>query len=128
MAANGAFLMRLLRLIWRILVGVKDALVLLFMLLFFGALYAALAGRAATVVPSEAALTLDLDGVIVDQPAEQPPLALLSGGSNLVREIRVRAVVHSVDTAATDGRITARGLVRDRFTDPGKRKGAVGGK
>src|SRR3546814_10376395 len=45
MAANGAFLMRLLRLIWRILVGVKDALVLLFMLLFFGALYAALAGR-----------------------------------------------------------------------------------
>src|SRR3546814_2753027 len=77
MAANGAFLMRLLRLIWRILVGVKDALVLLFMLLFFGALYAALAGRAATVVPSEAALTLDLDGVIVDQPAEQPPLALL---------------------------------------------------
>src|SRR3546814_11985409 len=94
MAANGAFLMRLLRLIWRILVGVKDALVLLFMLLFFGALYAALAGRAATVVPSEAALTLDLDGVIVDQPAEQPPLALLSGGSTLVREIRVRDVVH----------------------------------
>ena len=111
--------MRLLRLIWRILVGVKDALVLLFMLLFFGALYAALAGRAATVVPSEAALTLDLDGVIVDQPAEQPPLALLSGGSNLVREIRVRDVVHSVDAAAKDGRIKALVLDLDRFQGAG---------
>ena len=34
--------MQVLRGIWRFLVGVKDALVLLFMLLFFGLLYAAL--------------------------------------------------------------------------------------
>src|SRR3546814_11871481 len=99
MAANGAFLMRLLRLIWRILVGVKDALVLLFMLLFFGALYAALAGRAASVVPSEAALTPDRDGVIVVQPAEQPHLALLSGVPTPFRENRVRDVGRWVTAA-----------------------------
>ena len=34
--------MRFARAIWRLLVGIKDALVLIFMLLFFGALYAAL--------------------------------------------------------------------------------------
>src|SRR3546814_5840999 len=60
-----------------------------------------------------------LDGVIVDQPAEQPPLALLSGGSNLVREIRVRDVVHSVDAAAKDGRIKALVLDLDRFQGAG---------
>src|SRR3546814_20941362 len=84
MAANGAFLMWLLRLIWRILVGVKAALVLLFMLLFFGALYASLSGRAATVVTREEALTLDLDGGIVAQTAQHPPPARLSGGPNPV--------------------------------------------
>ena len=33
--------MRFVRAIWKLLVGIKDALVLLFMLMFFGLLYAA---------------------------------------------------------------------------------------
>ena len=37
--------MKFARAIWKVLVGVKDALILLFMLLFFGALYAALQAR-----------------------------------------------------------------------------------
>lgn len=111
--------MRLLRLIWRFLVGVKDALVLLFMLLFFGALYAALSGRAAVIVPNGSALTLNLDGVIVDQPAEQPPLALLSGSSDLIREIRVRDVILAVNAAASDKRIKAIVLDLDGFQGAG---------
>ena len=111
--------MRLLRLIWRLLVGIKDALVLLFMLLFFGLLYAALSERGGASVPSGGALTLDLAGVIVDQPSEQPPLALLSGRSDLVREIRTRDVVHAVNAAAGDGRIKALVLDLDRFQGAG---------
>ena len=34
--------MRFVKAIWKLLVGIKDALVLLFMLMFFGLLYAAL--------------------------------------------------------------------------------------
>ena len=37
--------MRFARAIWKLLVGVKDALVLLFMLLFFGLLYTTLSVR-----------------------------------------------------------------------------------
>src|SRR3546814_771597 len=111
--------MRLLRLIWRLLVGVKDALVLIFMLLFFGLLYAGLSERSGAFVPSGSALTLDLDGIIVDQPSEQPPLALLSGGSNLVREIRLRDVIHAVDAGAKDSRIKALVLDLDRFQGAG---------
>lgn len=111
--------MRLLRLVWRLLVGVKDALVLIFMLLFFGLLYAGLSERGGASVPSGGALTLDLDGVIVDQPSEQPPLALLSGGSDIVREIRTRDVVHAVDAAAIDSRIKALVLDLDRFQGAG---------
>lgn len=112
--------MRLVRLIWRFLVGVKDALVLLFMLLFFGLLYAALAARPGASVPSGGALTLELAGVIVDQPSEQPPLSVLTSGSNLVREIRVRDVIQALDAAAKDSRIKAAVLDLDRFQGAGQ--------
>lgn len=51
---------------WRILVAIKDGLVLLFLLLFFGALYAALSysPKPAKSV-SSGALLLDLDGTVV---------------------------------------------------------------
>ncbi len=109
--------MRLLHLVWRFLVGVKDALVLLFMLLFFGLLYAGLSEKAGAFVPNGSALTLDLDGVIVDQPSEKPPFALLR--SDFVNEIRGRDVVHAVQNAATDGRIKALVLDLDRFQGAG---------
>ena len=111
--------MRLLRMIWRFLVGVKDALVLLFMLLFFGLLYAGLSGGPGASVPNGSALTLDLDGVIVDQPSEQPPFAFLSGQSDLVHEIRVRDVIHALDAGAKDGRIKALVLDLDGFQGAG---------
>ena len=37
--------MRFVGAVWKLLVGIKDAMVLLFMLLFFGLLYAGLSAR-----------------------------------------------------------------------------------
>ena len=59
--------MRFARAIWRLLVGIKDALVLIFMLLFFGALYAALSAKPTPI--GEGVLALDLDGAVVEQPS-----------------------------------------------------------
>ena len=39
--------MKFVRAIWKLLVGIKDALVLILMLFFFGALYAGLSARPA---------------------------------------------------------------------------------
>ena len=50
--------MRFARAIWKLLVGVKDALVLIFMLLFFGLLYVGLSTRPAPVTDGVLALKL----------------------------------------------------------------------
>ena len=59
--------MRFVRAIWKLLVGIKDALVLVFMLLFFGLLYAGLSAQPKPV--GEGVLLVDLDGTVVEQPA-----------------------------------------------------------
>lgn len=103
--------MRFLRGIWRFLVGVKDALVLLLLLLFFGSLYAALSMRPTATVPQGSALTLNLAGTIVDQATEEAPLTLVTGGGSVGREIVLRDVIRAVDNAAADKRI--KGIVLD---------------
>ena len=65
--------MRFVRAIWKLLVGIKDALVLLFMLMFFGLLYAGLSARPAAI--GDGVLALDLDGVLVEQPVAARPFA-----------------------------------------------------
>lgn len=110
--------MRFLGKAWRLLVGIKDGLVLVFMLLFFGGLYALLS---ATPYPggNEGALLLSLGGAIVEQPAEADPLALITG-SPITREYRLRDVVHGLDTAAEDGRVKAVALDLDIFVGGGQ--------
>ena len=61
--------MKFVRAIWKLLVGIKDVLVLIFMLLFFDILYAALSARPAPV--KDGVLTLDLKGSVVEQPASR---------------------------------------------------------
>ena len=79
--------MQFLKGVWGFLVGVKDALVLLFMLLLFGALWASFSMRAPIAnVPDGAALHIEMDGLLVDQASEPSPLALL-GGEEVVPEI-----------------------------------------
>jgi protease-4 len=104
---------------WKLLVGVKDGLVLLFMLLFFGGLYAALSASPYKESATSGALRLDLAGAIVEQPSAQDPLALLGGGA-ATREYRLSEVIHALDTAAADDDIHAVALDLDVFTGGGQ--------
>lgn len=106
--------MKLVRGAWKLLVGIKDALVLVGMLLFFALLFAALNSRPGTPSIKDGALVLDLDGPIVEQPEEVPPLAFVSG-QRIGRQYRLRDVVHAIDSARTDTRVKAVVLDLDRF-------------
>src|SRR5690554_592478 len=99
--------MQFARAAWRFLVAIKDGLVLIAMLLFFAALYAALSSRPNVAAIGEGALLLDLNGVIVEQPAQIDFLATLTADENTIREYRLRDVVRAIDSAATDDRVKA---------------------
>lgn len=106
---------------WRILVAIKDGLVLLFLLLFFGALYAALSfsPKPAKSV-SSGALLLDLDGSIVEQPAETSAMALLSGSGPEAKEYRLSDIVAALDAAKSDAKVKAVVLNLDGFVGGGQ--------
>jgi protease-4 len=110
--------MSILRGFWRLLVGIKDGLVLVFMLLFFAALHAALTWSPVRTTGS-GALLLDLDGTIVEQPAERGLFDSLGGGP-ATREHRLRDVVRAIDAARTDGDIKAVVLDLDSFIGGGQ--------
>lgn len=112
-------MMKLLKGAWTVLVGVKDALVLVFMLLFFALLYAALSMRPAASTTGDGALLLDLTGTIVEQPAEVSGLTALTGQEKRLREFRLRDLVRALDTAATDDRVKAVVLDLDGFVGGG---------
>ena len=104
--------------IWKLLVGIKDALVLLFMLLFFGLLYAALSARPSPAV-GEGVLALDLNGAVVEQPSAVDPFAMASGSSG-PREFALRDLQTSLRAAVDDGSVKAVALDLDRFSGGGQ--------
>lgn len=108
--------MKLVRGLWALLVGVKDALVLLAMLIFFSALFFALSVKPNTTVPGSGALLLDLRGALVEQPADADALSLISGNSGVTREHRLRDVERALVSAATSSEIKAVVLDLDAFT------------
>ena len=108
--------MRFVKAIWKVLVGVKDALVLILMLMFFGGLYAALSSRPAPV--GDGVLVMDLKGVVVEQPAQAAFEDLLSGAG--VREYRLNDLVSALDEARTDDRVKAVALDLDSFLGGGQ--------
>lgn len=112
--------MRFVRGVWRVLVGVKDALVLILMLLFFGGLYAALASGSNPASIREGALVVDLAGSVVEQPAESDPFATLAGGGPITREYRLRDLVAGLEAAAADDRVKAVALDLDQFIGGGQ--------
>ncbi|MFC3213961.1 hypothetical protein [Novosphingobium panipatense] len=69
--------MRFARKVWKLLVAVKDALTLLFLLAFFGAIYAVLMARPVGGRVEEGALLLRLDGTIVEEKSAADPFGLL---------------------------------------------------
>jgi protease-4 len=111
--------MTILKWSWRILRGVKDALVLILLLLFFSALYAVLSFRPTPTTIGTGALDLALDGTIVEQPAEIEPTAFLSQ-TPTTREYRLRDLLRALDAAATDDRVKAVALDLDRFSGGGQ--------
>lgn len=111
--------MTLLRGAWRLLVGVKDVLVLIFLLIFFGLLYAALTTRPNAGAVGSGALLLDLNGSIVEQPEVASPTELLSGSAP-TKQYRLRDMVRAIDRAATDDRVKAVVLDLDGFTGAGQ--------
>lgn len=106
--------MKLLRGAWKLLVGIKDFMVLALMLMFFGVLFAALNARPGARAIGNGALLVDLAGRIVEQPTEVDPFAGLAGGE-VMREARARDVIRALDTAIGDARVHAVVLDLDRF-------------
>ena len=108
--------MKFVRAIWKLLVGIKDALVLLFMLLFFGLLYAGLSARPQPITAG--VLALDLDGTVVEEPAKLQ-LSELAGGNRL-KEYRLRDLIAALDEARNDDRVKAVALDLDGFLGGGQ--------
>jgi protease-4 len=108
--------MKFVSAIWKLLVGIKDALVLLLMLLFFGILYVTLTARPDPV--REGVLEVALQGSVTEQPA-QLAWTDVAGGSRL-RQHRLRDLVAALDAAKDDRRVKAVALDLDGFLGGGQ--------
>jgi protease-4 len=93
--------------VWKVLVGIKDGLVLLFMLLFFVALFGILSARPNPGPVRGGALLIDLSGVVVEEKTALDPIEALLSRSAPVGETRSRDVIRALDAAVTDDRVKA---------------------
>lgn len=93
--------------VWKILVGIKDGLVLLFMLLFFVALFGILSARPNPGQVRDGALLIALDGVVVEEKSVTDPIQALLSRTAPVGEYRARDIIQALDAAARDNRIKA---------------------
>jgi protease-4 len=105
--------------VWRFLVGIKDALALLFLLLFFAALFMVLGARPSPGVVRDGALLLQLDGSVVEEVSPIDPLNILLPTAVPTREYAARDVIRAIDDAADDDRIKAIALDLSAFTGGG---------
>src|SRR5947209_6621924 len=101
--------------IWKLLVGIKDALVLLLLIIFFAGLYGALSARPAPV--KQGVLNLDLNGSVVEQPARRQWADV--AGSSRAHEYRLRDLVAALDKARGDSRVKAVALDLSGFSGGG---------
>src|SRR3954471_22679678 len=95
--------MKFVAAIWKLLVGIKDALVLLVLIIFFGGLYGALSARPAPV--REGVLDLNLNGRLVAQPARREWADV--AGSPRIDQYRLRDLLAALDKARGDSRVKA---------------------
>ncbi len=112
--------MQFLRVSWKILVGLKDLLVLFFLFLFFLAIFALLNASPNPAVVRDGALLLKLDGVISEQPAEVDPLTTLTSSAMPTGEIRQRDVVRALKLAEKDKRVKLVVVDMERFMGGGQ--------
>ncbi|HEX4847243.1 MAG TPA: signal peptide peptidase SppA [Novosphingobium sp.] len=95
------------RKVWNLLVAIKDGLVLIFLLLFFMALYGVLMSRPSPAAMRDGALVLRLNGTVVEEPATPDPLEGLLTGQAQPREHRARDVIRAIGLAGEDERVKA---------------------
>ena len=107
--------MKFVRAIWKLLVGIKDGLVLLLLIFFFAGLYGALSARPAPV--RDGVLDLNLNGSVVEQPSRREWSDV--AGSSAAQEYRLRDLVEALDKARSDSRVKAVALDLDGFTGGG---------
>ncbi|MEO1489827.1 MAG: signal peptide peptidase SppA, partial [Pseudomonadota bacterium] len=81
---------------WKVLVGIKDALVLIFMLLFFLALFAVLSARPTPAQVREGALYMDMTGFVVEERTMISPLTTLVSGRAPAPELLARDIVRGL--------------------------------
>lgn len=93
--------------VWRVLVAIKDGLVLALLLLFFGGLYAALSARPPALPQvRDGALLVKLDGPVVEELPKTDWQQVLSGGDE-ASPLRERDVVRALRGAASDTAVKA---------------------
>jgi protease-4 len=104
----------LVRTAWKILVGIKDGLVLIFMLLFFVMLFAVLSAKPNAASVHDGALVIAMNGALVEQPEEADPFAAATGGG-APGQLRLRDLVRALDASIKDSKVKAVVLDMDRF-------------
>ena len=105
--------------VWRLLVGIKDALVLALLLLFFSILYGALTARAGANAVHPGALLIRMNGAVVEEPSEDDTLSSVVTGGTGMAQLRERDVVRALNAAAGDARIKAVVMDLSRFEGAG---------
>ncbi len=108
------------RKVWHVLVAIKDGLALLFLLVFFLLLFAALSARPSPAAVRDGALLLKLEGAVVEEPQMIDPLAQLLSQTAPAAEYRARDLVTALRGAAKDSRIKAVVLDLSQFTGGGQ--------
>ena len=101
--------------VWRLLVGLKDALALLFLALFFALVFAALSARPIAGRVEKGALLLELNGAVVEEKSRVDPFDLLLSGQAPTREFQARDIERALDLAAKDSRVKVVVLDLSRF-------------
>jgi protease-4 len=114
--------MRFVRALWRFLIGVKDVLALIALLIFFGAIFAGLSSGGRPSIPSNGgALVLALKGTLAEQPADARPIDFVSGaGGPQIDQFRLRDVTRALQAATDDKRVKAVVLDLDGFLGGGQ--------
>jgi len=107
--------MKFVAAIWKLLVGIKDALVLLLLIIFFAGVYGVLSARPAPV--RDGVLDLELNGSVVEQPARRQWSDVAANGR--IDQYRLRDLVAALGKAKDDSRVKAVALDLSGFTGGG---------
>jgi len=105
--------------VWKLLVGIKDGMVLVAMLLFFMVLCAVLTARAPETHERSGALLIRLNGALVEEKSDADPVGALLSGGGVASETRERDVLRALRGAVDDNNVKAVVIDLSRFAGGG---------